>query len=93
MFVEDPTVLSPMIAQAILGAGAVHVMYGTFATKENRRELRWRDSMDNILLLDPDPEHAAGAPSEEIGRTLGSLLDRLFAFFAECPAIDLNIMD
>ncbi|MHB1956169.1 MAG: recombinase zinc ribbon domain-containing protein, partial [Sulfobacillus sp.] len=34
-----------------------------------------------------------GAPSKEIGRTLGRLLDRLFAFFAERPAIDFSAID
>jgi hypothetical protein len=34
-----------------------------------------------------------GAPSKEIGRTLKVLLDGLFAFFAENPAMDLSILD
>jgi hypothetical protein len=34
-----------------------------------------------------------GGPSKEIGRTSTLLTDRLFAFFAEHPAMDLSVID
>jgi site-specific DNA recombinase len=87
-------------------AGSAYSLYQTASIAKKRRLLRilmsncsirrksigftWRPPFREVAEREKETD---GAPCKEIGRTLATLLDRLFAFFAERPVIDLSMTD
>jgi len=87
-------------------AGSAYSLYWNASTAKKRRLLRilmsnctiqqkkiefmWRPPFREVAEREKDTD---GAPSKEIHRTLEVLLDSLFKFFAEHPAIDLSVID
>ena len=87
-------------------AGSAYSLYKEASTAKKRRLLRivmsncsirqksigftWRPPFREIAEREKETD---GGPSKEIGRTLTTLLDRLFAFFAEHPEVDLSLTD
>ena len=87
-------------------AGSAYSLYQNASVAKKRRLLRivmsnctirqksigftWRPPFREVAEREKESE---GAPSKEIHRTFKVLLDKLFAFFAERPAMDLSIID
>lgn len=87
-------------------AGSAHSLYKEASLAKKRQLLRtvmsnctlkrkcveftWRPPFREVAEREKKTD---GAPSKEIGRTSSLLLDRLFAFFAERPELDLSIAD
>jgi hypothetical protein len=87
-------------------AGSAYSLYKVAPIAKKRRLLRivvsnctihqksigftWRPPFHEVAEREKETD---GAPSKEIHRTFEMLLDRLFKFFAERPAMDLSIID
>jgi DNA invertase Pin-like site-specific DNA recombinase len=87
-------------------AGTAYSLYKSTHDAKRRRLLRtvmsnctvqrkdigftWRPPFGGVAEREKETD---GAPSKEIPRTLETLLDRLFTFFTERPAIDLSVVD
>ena len=87
-------------------AGSAYSLYKEASIAKKRRLLRtvmsnctiqqksieftWRPPFREVAEREKETD---GAPSKEIGRTFALLINRLFAFFAEHPAMDLSVID
>jgi hypothetical protein len=87
-------------------AGSAYSLYKEASVAKKRRLLRtvmsncilqhkcveftWRPPFREVAEREQETD---GAPSKEIGRTSAPLIDWLFKFFGERPAIDFSVMD